>query len=361
MLYKEYGKTGKKVSAIGFGGMRFTNPQNVDECAEIVFHAYDRGINYFDTAPHYCEDKSEDIMGAAIRQMKPGTFFTSSKSAKANGNKLRGDLERSLKRLGVDTIDFYHSWCLLSLESWEERKVGGAIKELQKAKEEGLIRHIAVSSHLQGEEIVRVLDEGVFQGVTLGYCAINFPYREAAVRRAGELGLGVVTMNPLGGGIIPMNPGRLAFLKTAGDRSVVEAALRFNVSNPQVTCALVGFSSKEHVDQAVAAMEGFQPYPLEQVEKIRDQILESFDQICTGCGYCLPCPEGVNIPQMMDVYNQKILRGGDVKHMQDQLRNHWSKPASHALLCSRCGICEDRCTQQLPIRDRLEEIGKLEK
>ena len=357
MLYKQYGNTGKELSAIGFGGMRFTNPRDIDESAEIVLHAYRQGVNYFDTAPHYCEDKSEDIMGAAIRQMKPGTFYTSSKSSKANGKKLRGDLERSLKRLGVETIDFYHSWCLLSLENWEERKAGGAIKELQKAKEEGLIRHIAVSSHLPGEKIARVLDEGVFEGVTLGYCAINFPYREAAVKRAGELRLGVVTMNSLGGGTIPMNPDRLAFIKTEGDRSVVEAALRFNVSNPHVTCALAGFSSKEHVDQAVAAMKDFKPYQLKQVEKIRDQILEAFDQICTGCGYCLPCPEGVPISKLMDAYNMKVLAGGDEQPMRGRMKWHWGITPDAAQTCSQCGECEEKCTQHLPIRDRLKEVG----
>jgi uncharacterized protein len=359
MIYKQYGNTDKQLSAIGFGGMRFSDPHNIDECAEIVLYAYKRGINYFDTAPNYCQDKSEDIMGAAFRQMEKGTFFTSSKSSKANGRKLRGDLERSLKRLGVDSIDFYHSWCLLSLESWEERKERGAVKELQKAKEEGLIKHIVFSSHLPGNKISAVLDEGVFEGVTLGYCAINFPYRETAVERAGDLGLGVVTMNPLGGGIIPMNPDRLSFLKTENDRSVVEAALRFNISNPNVTCALVGFSSKNHVDQAIDAVDGFKPYPIEKTDSIRKKILASFDKICTGCGYCLPCPEGVNIPQMMDVYNQKILKGGDTEHMRERLQWHWSKPASHALLCSECGICEERCTQQLPIRERLKEIGNL--
>ena len=361
MLYKNYGTTGKSVSVIGFGGMRFGNPENIDESAELVLHAYNKGINYFDTAPVYCGDKSEDIFGAAFKEMEEGTFYASTKSSKASGSKLRKDLEKSLKRLGLEKIHFYHIWCLLTLENWELRKQKGAIHEALKAKEEGLIEHVAVSSHLKGEELSEVLNEGVFEGATLGYCAFNFPYREKAVETAGNLGLGVVTMNPLGGGLIPGNQERFSFLKTEKDRSVVEAALRFNVSNPDITCALVGFSNTSQVDEAVAAVEDFSPYPELQVKKIKDYILESFDGICTGCGYCMPCPSGVNIPQMMDVYNRKILEGSDPKHMLERLQWHWSKPVSHAALCTQCGVCETRCTQKLPIQERLKEISTLDK
>jgi len=361
MQYKQYGKTGKKVSVIGFGGMRFGNPGNIEESAEIVLRAHEKGINYFDTAPVYCGDNSEDIFGTAFKHMERSSYFVSTKSSKASGSKLRADMEKSLRRLGVDKIDFYHIWCLLTLENWELRKEKGAVREALKAKEEGLVDHVVLSSHLKGEDLAAVLDEGFFEGVTLGYCAFNFPYREKAVEKAGKLGLGVVTMNPLGGGLIPGNPDRFSFLKTENDRSVVEAALRFNVSNPNITCALVGFSNKDQVDEAVSAVENFVPYPEDQIGKIKDHIIESFDGICTGCGYCMPCPSGVNIPQMMDVYNRKILEGKDPRHMLERLQWHWSKSASHAALCTECGVCETRCTQKLPIQERLKEIASLDK
>ena len=99
---------------------------------------------------------------------------------------------------------------------------------------------------------------------------------------------------------------------------------------------------------------------MERVQEIRSNILDSFDGICTGCGYCTPCPEGVNIPQMMDTYNRKILEGEDPKYMLDRLFWHWQKKPDHARICTMCGICETRCTQHLPIRDRMKEIGKLD-
>ncbi len=359
MWTKPYGKTGKQVSAVSFGGMRFANPQDIDASAAVVLHAYNKGVNYFDTAPGYCADKSEEITGAAVRQMKPGTFYVSTKCMAADGEELRKSLERSLQRLNVERIDFFHIWCLTSLEAWKERQDGGAVAAAQKAKEEGLIEHLVVSSHLGGEDLSTVLAEGPFEGVLLGYGAVNFPYREAAVQAAGDAGMGVVTMNPLGGGLIPRNAERFHFLRGPQDRSVVEAAIRFNVSHPHITTALVGFSNTEQVDEAVAAVEDFQPYPAEHYEAMREHVLESFDGFCTGCGYCAPCPNGVDIPKMMDTYNQRILTGRqDPKVFAERFKWHWGIALDHPLACSMCGVCEDRCTQHLPIRERMETIQK---
>ncbi len=357
MWQKEYGRTGKKVSVVSMGCMRFPNPEDIDGMADIVMHAYERGINYFDTAPTYCGQKSEVILGTAVKQMKPGTFFISTKSNKAKGSDLRRDLETSLERLNVERIDFFHIWYVLTQEAWAQRKAGGALAEALKAKEEGLIEHLVMSSHMPSEELKGVLNEGYFEGVTLGYCAINFPYREDAVEASGKMGLGVVTMNPLAGGLIPRNAERFRFIQGPQDRSVVEAAIRFNVSNPNVTSALVGFSNKAQVDEAVGAGENFEADEKGRVDAIREQVRESFGGLCTGCGYCLPCPEEIAVPKMMDAYNMKILSGGEDRAILDRLKWHWSLTTDEARKCILCGQCEARCTQHLPIRERMEEIS----
>jgi len=360
MWHKTYGKTGKEISVISFGGMRFENPADIDANAEVVLHAYERGVNYFDTAPGYCEDHSEDIVGAAVKQMKPGTFYVATKCSSPDGDALRKSLEKSLKRLNVERIDFFHIWCVITLEQWRQRIDGGAVAEAVKARDEGLVSHLAISSHLPGEELKEVLAEGPFEGVTLGYCAINFPYRDAAVRAAGKAGLGVVTMNPLGGGLIPQNARRFDFIRSGDDPSAVTAALRFNVSNPHVTSALVGCTTKQHVDEAVDAVENFQPPDAAHIASMRQRILDAFEGLCTGCGYCLPCPQGLPIPKMMDAYNHKILSAGEgSQEIRDRLKWHWSLDPKDAADCSQCGDCEDKCTQHLPIRERLAEIAQL--
>lgn len=355
MFCKTYGKTGLKISAVSFGAMRFANAQDIDANAEVVLHAYRKGINYFDTAPFYCDDHSEDIVGVAVRQMKPGTFYVSTKCGSASGSELRESLERSLKRLHVEKIDFFHIWCIIQPEQWAQRKSGGAVAEAIKARQEGLIGHLAVSSHMTGGQIGEIIKEGLFEGVTLGYSAINFPYRQAALDIAGAAGLGVVAMNPLAGGLIAWNADRFRFLRAADDADTVAAAIRFVVSQPSITSALVGFTTKAHVDQAVAGMENFTPHTAGHVQAVRQRIESSFDGLCTGCGYCLPCPQGVEIPKLMDAYNHKLL-GGD--SLADRLRWQWHLKPAAAGMCNQCGACQAKCTQQLPIMERLEEIKK---
>jgi len=277
MLYKPYGRTGKNISAAAFGGMRFKNTDDIDGNAAIVFRAYQKGVNYFDTAPGYCDDKSELIIGAAVKHMRADgsrEFYVATKSGEADGAKVQ-----SLRRLNVERIAFFHIWCLLTLEGWAQRKKGGAVAAALKAKAEGLVEHVVVSSHLPGDELAAVLQEGVFEGVTMGYCAANFPYRQKALDAA-------------------------------------------------------------------------------RVEALRGRILSSFDGFCTGCGYCLPCSQNVPIPRMMDAYNQKLLGSKDQSVIK-RLRWHWGLEQKDALACSLCGTCEQRCTQKLPIRERLGEITRL--
>jgi len=358
MWKKPYGRTGKNISVIGFGGMRFAHPEDLDQSAQLLRHAHAKGINYFDTAPYYCEDRSEDIFGRGLKGLSRDSFFVSTKCAEADGDKLRASLERSLTRLSTGYIDFFHIWCLLRPEQLAERTAGGAIAAALKAKEEGLVKHVVVSSHLEGAQIAEVLASGHFEGMTIGYNAINFPYRQKALDAALQHQVGVVTMNPLGGGLIPRNAARLGFIKGPQDKDVVQAAIRFNVSQPAITAALVGFANTQEIDDAVAAVENFTPYSAEHIEQVKAGISKSFDGFCTGCGYCLPCPANLEIPKLMDVFNQKILEGTDYA-MKDRLKWHWNMAPEVAADCLQCGECETACTQHLPIRDRLASIAAL--
>ncbi len=358
MIYRPYGQTGKEISAIGFGGMRFSEPNDIEKSAELLLYAHEKGITYFDTAPMYCLEKSEEIFGCAFEQLPRDSFFVSTKSFHTEGDKLRASIETSLQKMGLEKIDFFNIWGLKSAEEWEARKKGGALEALLQARDEGLVKHVVFSTHMTREQAGCVLDENVFEGVTLGYNAIQFPFREQVVDCAGRHGIGVVTMNPLAGGLIPQHAERFDFIRSPDDPDVVSAALRFILSHPAVTSALVGFSSKEEIDQAVAAVENFTPLSAEHREAMKAKIAEQFDGLCTGCGYCLPCPQGVPIPRLMDAYNMRILKGSKPEHIANRLKLHWGLTSVAAEECTACGACEKACTQHLPIIERLEEIAE---
>ena len=359
MITKLYGQTGKEISAIGFGGMRLPTPENHEAGIRLIHEAMRVGINYFDTAPYYCNDQSEIIFGEAWKD-RPETdrpLVLSSKSSKADGGEFRRGLERSLERLGVEQIDFFHIWCVMDPADWRQRVDGGALAAAVRAKEEGLIGHVCVSTHMRGEEIARMLeDHPEIEGVTLGYCAINFPYRRKGVEAAQRLGRGVVAMNPLGGGLIPQHPDVFDFIRGPEDPDVVTAALRFLVSDAGITSALVGFSESEQIAAAVRALEHFTPYAPAHLAAIRANVERDFDEMCTGCGYCLPCPQDIPIPKYMDVHNLMQLNLPD-DAIRDRFQMHWAIKPAGAAECIECGACETRCTQHLPIMSRLKTLA----
>jgi len=356
MIYREYGNTGEQVSVLGFGGMRFENPSDIDGSAELLLHAMNKGINYFDTAPGYCSDQSEDIFGIAIKEMKKmdKPFYISTKSNKSDGSDLRKNLEDSLRRLNVDKIDFYNCWYVLTMEDWKGRKKGGAVAEILKAREEGLIRHPVFSTHLPGSDIRKVIEEGHFQGVTLGYSVINFPYREEGIAAAAEHNMGVVVMNPLGGGTITQNPDSFNFIRVHPEQNNLDGALHFLMNNKDISVMLTGFRNKNDIDTAVASVDAFKPYTNNEVDIIRKHIDSDFDNLCTTCMYCNVCP--VDIPVWKFVETANGLYYDADGSLPDRLKYHWGTDISGLDSCTQCRLCEEVCTQHLPILERFEEL-----
>ncbi|MCL2007606.1 MAG: aldo/keto reductase [Treponema sp.] len=359
MIYREYGQTGKKVSLLGFGGMRFANVDNHDECVKTMLTAAEGGVNYFDTAPGYFETKSETVFGKAFTEFKKKgiQFYSATKTFKSTDSEIRKEIEAQLKRLNLQTIDFYHIWCITSLEDWKERKDNKVVSTFRKLKDEGLINHICISSHLIDDEIKELLMEDSFEGVLFGFSAYNFKTRQAAFDAILKNKLGAVVMNPLGGGVIPQHPERFKFIMREGE-SAVDASLRFLWDHPEITNTLVGFQTEAQVKEALAAMEGYKPRSASELAEVKNGSLSSLEGICTGCNYCEGCPQDIPIPQFMDAYNQKILlskEGNDP--IGSRLKWHWDIERSVAGKCNACGQCERACTQHIDIIMRLKEIA----
>jgi len=359
MIYRQYGQTGKDVSLLGFGGMRFANIDDHEQCVRMMTAAAEGGINYFDTAPGYFGTKSEEVFGRGFAELKKRKlpFYAATKTFASSEDGIRKELEGQLQRLGLDAVDFYHIWCIANLDSWNSRKKDGVVKTFQKLKEEGLIRHICVSSHLVGDENNELLMEGVFEGVLFGYSAYNFQTRAEAFDAIRKKKLGAVVMNPLGGGVIPQHPEKFGFLRRPGE-STVAAALRFLWDHQDISCTLVGFQSIEQIREALAAMEGYKARSAEELDAVKKLAGASMEGVCTGCAYCDDCPQGIPIVKYMDAYNQKLLNnkpGEDA--IGERLKWHWSMGRDLAGKCVACGQCETACTQHINIIDRLKEIA----
>jgi len=358
MIYRDYGQTGEKVSLLGFGGMRFKNVDNHDECVRMMAAAAQGGVNYFDTAPGYFETRSETVFGKGFAELRRLglPYLSATKTFESTESGIRKEIETQLKRLDIPSIDFYHIWCITNLNNWEGRKKDGILKTFTKLKEEGLIKHICISSHLIKNEIRELLMEGVFEGVLFGYSAYNFKTRQEAFDAIREKKLGAVVMNPLGGGVIPDHPELFKHIRREGE-STVTAALRILWDHPEISVTLVGFDTIEHVNEALQAIEGYKPRTPSELEEAISKNMSSFEGICTGCAYCDNCPQDIPIPCYMDAYNQKLLDKNNKDPIGDRLKWHWNLERSGAEKCVSCGLCEEACTQHLDIINRLKEIA----
>lgn len=368
MIYKEYGSTGKKISAVSFGGMRFDMEKSIEENAELLHYAYEKGITLFDTAPGYCDDKSELIFGEAFKTLR-GKYYVATKAMPESfdtAEKAYEQVCKSLERLNVDKINFYYIWCIRKMSQYElALQPGGQYEGLLKAQEEGLIDHITLSSHQTGNELKHIIDDNKISGLLIGVNILNFPYRISGAQHAVANKMGVIAMNPLAGGQIPQNEGSFKFLARPGE-TPTEAALRYLIANPAITSALNGFTTREHIDMACRVADNATPFTEEELNDIKQRLSDQFNCICTACGYCKDCPKDIPIPKFMQYYNDKLLFDTSDEEMAGRINFQYSygllaDTDKHASDCIACGKCEINCTQHLPIIKRLAEIDKWEK
>lgn len=363
MIYRPYGSTGKQVSVIGFGGMRFGADE--DYGAEVVRYANSRGITYFDTAPFYCDDRSEDIFGKAFQHM-PGDFYVATKS-NIRQDKTRDDvlkrIHQSISRIGIDKIHFFHMWCIMDLDQYHRVMApGGPYEGALLAQKRGLVDHVVFSTHCRGDEIRTIVEDDHFEGVLLGYNVLNHPFRQEGVQAAAERNLGVVTMNPLGGGLIPRYKDFFSFIRRDETESTVQAALRFNAAQPGITVVLSGMGTMEEVDENVETMERPLQVSGRQMNMIRTRITQNMNQLCTNCQYCREgkCPENIKMNVYLEAYNMALLTGKREETLRQLTwyEERGSLTAADAApgKCIGCGVCEELCTQKLPIVKRLLNI-----
>lgn len=282
MQYRQLAKTDIQVSRIGFGAQRFENPQDRDACVETVLYAYNNGINFFDTAMLYCADQSEFILGEAILEMKKQAlpFHISSKCYHGDAANFREKLETSLRRLNVDQIDFFTNlWGVKSYGDWLECQRFGAVDQILRAREEGLIKHVSITTHMPSEDLKKVLSEYNFDINIVGYNVLNAPWRTEGMQASHNMGVGNIAMNPLGTGIIPQYEHVFKAICIKEHQSIVDGAIHYMLSSPYVDSVLVGLRNKSDVKDAIDSLESFVPYTEEERKLVHKRLQESIAKL----------------------------------------------------------------------------------
>ncbi|MHB0878134.1 MAG: aldo/keto reductase [Anaerolineae bacterium] len=363
MQYRDMGRLGYRASALGFGAMRLPAHEDgtvdLEQAVPLLKLGIDLGINYLDTAHGYLEGTSEIAVGQAVRQYDRGKLLVSTKVPPhdKDGAQWRREFDESFKRLDIGYVDFIH----MHYVNWESYNKwvdvpGGALEQARRVKEEGLAHHISFSFHGDPADLIKLIDTGNFDLVTLQYNLLDRA-NEEGIAYAAEKGLAVVVMGPVGGGRLGFTSENIQALIPGGVKSTPEIAIRFVLANPGVSVALSGMSAPQHVTENVATADRAEALSAAELEQVRQALAENeklAQLYCTGCNYCMPCPNEVNIPDNFRLMNYHRVYG-----LVDLAKERYQKlvgKGQSAEACQECGQCEPKCPQRIAIIDQLVEV-----
>lgn len=325
------GKTGLEVSVIGFGGIPI---QRVDKetAISLIEELHNQGINFIDTARGYTI--SEELIGFGLEKVGRDKFILATKSMARDYEGMKREIETSLKNLKTEQIDLYQLHNVRTEEQYNQiLSEDGALRALLDAKKEGKIKHIGITSH-DLVTIEKAIESGKFE-------TIQFPYNpverqaEELFKKANDLGIGVIVMKPLAGGAI----------------SNGELSLRFILENPNVSVEIPGMQSIEEIRNNAKVGNELRRLTDEEREIIMKEANELGTEFCRRCGYCAPCPQGIDIPVqfLMEGYYSRY-------NLKDWAKDRYESLPKKASDCIECGQCETRCPYDLPIRKMLKKV-----
>lgn len=328
------GKTGLVISLIGFGGIPIQRCSQW-EVDEIIENLIEEGVNFIDTARAYTN--SEEMIGAALTQWGREHFYLATKTPKLTYDDVMADVKISLSELQTDRIDLYQFHNAKTMAAYETiMGEKGGYQALLDCREQGLINHIGITSHSY-EVLDRALDEDKFE-------TIQFPYNivenrgKSLFEKAKEKNVGVIIMKPLAGG---------AFINA-------DYALRWVAENPNISVIIPGMDSVKQVLENTRVGNHFVPLNDEERKTFETDANALGKTFCRRCGYCAPCPQGIDIPM------QFIVEGYYRRYdLEEWALDRYRSFSANASDCIQCGECEPRCPYNLPIRAMLKKTREL--
>ena len=366
-------QTGRPISLLGYGCMRFTRKGagiDLEKAEREVLAAIGAGVNYFDTA--YIYPGSEAALGEILDRNHCRDQVRIATKLPQYLVRGKGDFERyfaeELRRLRTDHVDFYLMHMLTDVESWHKLEAAGVREWLDAKRAAGQIGQVGFSFHGNTEMFKKLLEVYPWN-----FCQIQYNYLDehsqagrAGLEAAAAKGLPVIIMEPLRGGklvnLLPPEAKR-QFAESPRGWTPAEWALRWLWDQPAVTCVLSGMNDLEMIEENCRIASEVQPGALTQedfalLERVKTAIQQRVKAPCTGCGYCMPCPKGVDIPGAFRCYNEMF-----TEHKRTGRREYWQvvglrKEPAFATQCVGCGKCESHCPQHLPIRALLKEADR---
>jgi predicted aldo/keto reductase-like oxidoreductase len=343
---------------------------DVPESITMIRYAIDHGVNYFDTAYPYHRGKSEALLEKALRDgyRRKVKLATKMPTWLINSEKdMDKYLTEQLGRLQLDCVDFYllHG---LNKERWQKLNELGVLKWAERRMDEGEIGHFGFSFHDEYAVLKKIIDS--YDGWTL--CQIQYNYMDTdyqagtkGLKYAASKGLAVVVMEPIAGGRLAVTPPKeIQAIWDNADvkRTPAEWALQWVWNQPEVSVVLSGMSNQQQVRENVESAGRSGPGTLTGKElTLINQVRQRYSELgfvgCTGCRYCMPCQEGVNVPEIISLYNEYFMKD----HSDEIKSKYWEHitPESQAKRCARCGKCEELCPQHLPIREILSRAAMI--
>ncbi len=362
MIYNSLGKSGIDISALSIGTMRWDSEE---ECHKTINKALDLGVNYLDTSTGYCGGESYKWSAAAVKARRSEIYFSckSNWSSAPKADEVRKVIETTLANCGLDYFDFYQLWGLERMETLDQAlQKGGMIEGVRKAQDDGLIKvGLGFTFHGIAEQFKAAVDCGEFLCATISYNLANLRHEEQ-VRYAAENGVGVIVMNPLGGGgLADKTQKDVQFLAEGGD-GPAHGALRFLLANKNVTTSIIGFKGLDELEPDLAALENADELNEEYRQNLINKIAGAKfadGEFCTGCGYCRECPSNVDPPRLMTALRDFDRSGADAETLPAWLQSRYigESPKDILARCTECGECEEKCTQHLKIMAQIERAA----